>query len=183
MSKKIEDLLNYEGIKEGDMPQIPLYMDQLLGFFEEYFEVLKIHEDDKLLTKTMVNNYVKAGVMNPPIKKKYTKDQLMLLTLIVQMKNILSISDLKVFLDHFKGDEESDNRIAEVYDKFKAIEEKQFHALKEQTEAMELDLSNSEESWDFALDLIIEANVKKRLAEMLLAGLPPKDVKEKKKKA
>ncbi len=50
------------------------------------------------MTKTMVNNYVKSKVINPPVKKKYSKEQVMLLALVYQLKNILAISDVKGFL-------------------------------------------------------------------------------------
>lgn len=180
MKNKIEEFLNYEGIPKRDIPTIPLYMDQLLGFFDDYFKVLKIHEEDKLLTKTMVNNYVKAGVLNSPEKKKYDKDQLMLLTLIFQMKNILSINDLKDFLEFYKKDGIPKN-IELVYDEFNKIEEKEFALLKKEVEDINDNNPTDKEVLGYILDLVVEANIKKRLAEMLLAYVVEnkKEIKEK----
>lgn len=184
MNNKIEKLLSYKGIQAEEMPQIPLYMDQLLGFFEEYFKDLKVNDEDKLLTKTMINNYVKAGVINPPQKKKYTKEQLMVLNLIVQMKNILSINELKIFLDHYKDEDEKVQmtKVLELYENFKSEENTHLSRLKEETDSIDLNLSHdNEEVWNLILSLIIESSVKKRLAEMLLDQVIVKPVPKNKK--
>ncbi|WP_157950158.1 DUF1836 domain-containing protein [Vallitalea okinawensis] len=179
MKNKIEEFLNYKGIPKEDIPTIPLYMDQLLGFFDDYFSVLKIHDEDKLLTKTMVNNYVKAGVLNSPEKKKYDKEQMMLLNLIFQMKNILSINDLKAFLDFYKTNGIPKD-IESVYDEFNKIEEKEFTYLKKEVERINDNEPTDKEILGYILDLVVEANIKKRLAEMLLAYVVEND-KDKKK--
>ena len=59
--------LNY--IKPGDVPGINLYMDQVTTFMDEHLSDSKRHEDDKILTKTMINNYTKNNLLPPPVKK------------------------------------------------------------------------------------------------------------------
>ena len=89
--------LNY--IKPGDVPNIDLYMDQVTTFMDEHLSDVKRYEDDKILTKTMINNYTKNDLLPPPVKKKYSKEHIYVLTLIYYLKNILSISDIQKLLN------------------------------------------------------------------------------------
>ena len=88
--------LNY--IKPGDVPNIDLYMDQVTTFMDEHLSDVKRYEDDKILTKTMINNYTKNDLLPPPVKKKYSKEFIYVLTFIYYLKNILSISDIQKLL-------------------------------------------------------------------------------------
>jgi hypothetical protein len=56
--------LNY--IKPGDVPNIDLYMDQVTTFMDEHLSDVKRYEDDKILTKTMINNYTKNDLLSVP---------------------------------------------------------------------------------------------------------------------
>lgn len=89
--------LNY--IKPGDVPNIDLYMDQVTTFMDEHLSDVKRYEDDKILTKTMINNYTKNELLPPPVKKKYSKEHIYVLTFIYYLKNILSISDIQKLLN------------------------------------------------------------------------------------
>lgn len=89
--------LNY--IKPGEIPNINLYMDQVTTFMDEHLSEVKRHEDDKILTKTMINNYAKNNLLPSPVKKKYSKEHIYILTFIYYFKNILSISDIQKILN------------------------------------------------------------------------------------
>ena len=89
--------LNY--IKPGDVPNIDLYMDQVTTFMDEHLSDVKRYEDDKILTKTMINNYTKNDLLPLPVKKKYSKEHIYVLTFIYYLKNILSISDIQKLLN------------------------------------------------------------------------------------
>lgn len=89
--------LNY--IKPGDVPNIDLYMDQVTTFMDKHLSDVKRYEDDKILTKTMINNYTKNDLLPPPVKKKYSKEHIYVLTFIYYLKNILSISDIQKLLN------------------------------------------------------------------------------------
>jgi len=89
--------LNY--IKPGEIPNINLYMDQVTTFMDEHLSEVKRHEDDKILTKTMINNYAKNDLLPSPVKKKYSKEHIYILTFIYYFKNILSISDIQKILN------------------------------------------------------------------------------------
>ena len=79
-----------------EIPKIDLYMDQVLTFLTERLRRTARKSDaDKLLTKTMVNNYVKNKVMIPPVKQKYGRDHILLLMVIYYMKSFLSIDDIR----------------------------------------------------------------------------------------
>lgn len=90
--KKILDDIDTFNI--DDIPNIDLYMDQVTTYLNDKFANTKRHEDDKLMTKTMINNYVKSRLLPSPEKKKYTKDHMMVLIMIYFFKNIISIDDV-----------------------------------------------------------------------------------------
>lgn len=102
MKKVILDLMEkldtIDYIQPESIPNIELYMDQVTSFIDSQLAGTKRHEDDKLLTKTMINNYTKNDLLPPPVKKKYSKEHLLSLILIYYMKNILSISDIHTIL-------------------------------------------------------------------------------------
>lgn len=91
----IENLQNLDYIKPDDIPNIDLYMDQVTTFMDEHLSEGKRYADDKILTKTMINNYTKNQLLPPPHKKKYSKDHMLLLIFIYYFKNILSINDIR----------------------------------------------------------------------------------------
>ena len=107
MTINTEDLLNsilesvggIDYIHPVDIPNIDLYMDQVTTFMEEQLSSTKRYEDDKILTKTMINNYAKNHLLPAPDKKKYSKEHLYVLTFIYYFKNLLSISDIQTLLN------------------------------------------------------------------------------------
>lgn len=93
--RKMEHV-NY--IKPSEVPDIDLYMDQVTTFMDEHLKSCKRYEDDKMLTKTMINNYTKNNLLPSPTKKKYSKEHMLLLIFIYYFKSFLSISDIqKIF--------------------------------------------------------------------------------------
>lgn len=92
-----------EYIHPSVIPDIDLYMDQITTFMDEHLASTKRYENDKILTKTMINNYAKNNLLPPPEKKKYSKDHLLILTFIYYYKNILSINDIQTLLAPIKS--------------------------------------------------------------------------------
>lgn len=93
-----------------DYPNIDLYMDQVTTLINEKFSITKRNDDDKQLTKTMINNYAKFKMLPPPEKKKYSRDHLIVISMINFYKNVLSINDtgtlIKEVVDkYFHNDE------------------------------------------------------------------------------
>lgn len=78
-----------------ELPDIPLYREQVISFIENIFAPLSACVEGPWLTPSMVNNYVKAGLIPPPVKKLYAKDQVALLVAICIFKQVLSISAIE----------------------------------------------------------------------------------------
>ena len=95
----VENIGLNENLSLQEIPDIDLYMDQVIQLFENNFKETKRTEGEKVLTKTMINNYAKAKVFFPIKNKKYTKRHLILLSLIYQLKGSLSINEIKGILD------------------------------------------------------------------------------------
>ena len=98
LSEILNKMANTDHIRPGDIPDIDLYMDQVTHFMDEHLEHSKRYEDDKILTKTMINNYTKNHLLPPPDKKKYSRDHILLMIFIYYFKNFLPISDIKTIL-------------------------------------------------------------------------------------
>ncbi len=73
-------------------------MDQVIQLFERTFEETTRSTDETILTKTMINNYAKKKLFFPVTNKKYTKEHLILISLIYQLKSSFSINDIKTIL-------------------------------------------------------------------------------------
>lgn len=81
-------------VKAEEIPNIDLYMDQVLSFINDRTRHLTRNpEEDKIFTKTMINNYAKTKILPAPVKKKYSKDHMLLLLLIFYFKGVLSVGD------------------------------------------------------------------------------------------
>ena len=100
-SEEFEELLSIKGlpgyIKAASLPDIELYMDQVTTFMDEHLTEAKRY--DKILTKTMINNYTKNKLLPPSEKKKYSQGHLILLIYIYYLKNVLSINDIQTLLE------------------------------------------------------------------------------------
>ena len=95
----LESLSKMEYIKSSKIPDIDLYMDQVLTFMNGNLDNVKRYDSDKVMTKTMINNYAKNHLLPAPDKKKYTKEHMMVLMFIYYFKNVLSIGDIQSILN------------------------------------------------------------------------------------
>lgn len=95
----IRSIQNIDYVSPEDIPNIELYMDQITTFMDEHLASSKRFEEDKILTKTMINNYTKNALLPPSNKKKYSKEHMILLIFIYYFKNFLTISDIKSILN------------------------------------------------------------------------------------
>lgn len=115
-----------------DIPNIDLYVDQVTTFIESQLSSLKRDEDEKILTKTMINNYAKNKLLPPPEKKRYSREHLLMLIFIYYFKNILSISDIQTLLGpitekYFKSVTEKD--MTYIYREVFSMEQSQIRYL------------------------------------------------------
>lgn len=96
----MESLDRVQFINSDEIPNIALYMDQVTTFMDEHLKDTARYKDkDKILTKTMINNYAKNDLLPPPEKKKYSREHILILIMIYYFKNILSISDIQMLLN------------------------------------------------------------------------------------
>ncbi|HBH13553.1 MAG: Uncharacterized protein XD91_0962 [Clostridiales bacterium 38_11] len=159
-------ILNYQFVKEEAIPDIELYMDQVTNYLENQLNDLKIDQDEKTLTKTMINNYVKNELIDKPIKKKYKKTQIMQLIMLYQLKNILSINQIKELMQLLKREMSSTEIIYRIYS---SLYEEICHSITATlTDNPTSDIIvNPLKSYDGSqgtLRLILESDIKKRLA-------------------
>jgi hypothetical protein len=126
-SKKSQELLLYlldavdkvDLIDPSEIPDISLYMDQVTTYMDEHLKQSRRRDEDKILTKTMINNYAKNKLLPPPEKKKYAKEHIMLLILIYYFKGTLSLQDIQAVMEpicerYFHAD--SDRGIDDLYE-------------------------------------------------------------------
>ena len=93
MKIKSDDLLNIHLPRWDEFPNFELYIDQVLAFINDNLAIFR-HGDEPLITSSMINNYVKNGVLHPPIKKKYNREHLAKLVVICISKRMLSLADI-----------------------------------------------------------------------------------------
>lgn len=100
LKKVFDSFEEFDYIRTGDIPTIDLYMDQVTTFMDSKLKnSTRKPDEDKILTKTMINNYAKSDLLPPPVRKKYTKEHLLVMTFIYYFKSVLSIGDIEVILN------------------------------------------------------------------------------------
>jgi len=200
--KYIEDLLGFiktrDYVYSKDIPNIDLYMDQVTTFMDDHLGLFKRTDEEKILTKTMINNYSKCGILPPTQKKKYTKDHLALLLFVYYYKNILSIPDIKALLDPIKEiilQEDAPIGMADFLDKIMDVQVAHYDSMAAQvnhTVDVSKDLFNDLEPeiaeklsiFTTAYLLTIQATAQKHMATQLIDNYlkkSPKVESEKKK--
>lgn len=169
-------------VKPEDIPDIDLYVDQVTSFIDSHLESVKRSPEDKLLTKTMINNYTKNHVLPSPDKKKYSRDHLLMLIYIYYFKSFLSIKDIQTllkpitekyfgkdtdtsFFDIYKelvtmGQAESRNLFKDILSKYSASQKTFADAPEEDREALQ--------SFAFICLLSFDVYVKKLLIEKFI---------------
>ena len=192
----LESLSKMEYIKSSQIPNIDLYMDQVLTFMNGHLEDAKRYESDKIMTKTMINNYAKNHLLPAPDKKKYSKEHIMVLMFIYYFKSILSIGDIQNILnpltDRYFSNGKSLN-LEKIYEEVFSLEEDQIEQLKETLtkdyeRAENTFVNESEEDkeflqmFSFICMLSYDIYIKRQIIEKMIdeIHLPKKEEKHKK---
>ena len=184
-------------VQSSDIPNIDLYMDQVTTFMEKELKSTKRYDDDKILTKTMINNYAKNDLLPPPVKKKYSKEHLMILTFIYYFKSILSIGDIEKMLspitERFFGSDK-DIDISRIYDEVCSADKARTDILQEDIKAAFASSKNTFTDVDnegdkellqyfsFICMLSLDVYVKKQLIEKLIDAATESNSNDKKSK-
>lgn len=120
--KKFEDyftIIKHKLPYWDELPEIDLYMDQVVALMERYMSFHKTDENTKIITNSMINNYVKLGIMPAPIKKRYSREHIAYLIIICCLKQALPISDIKDLIENRvkrTSIEETLNFFSDLYD-------------------------------------------------------------------
>lgn len=191
----LESISRIDYVKADEIPNIDLYMDQVTTFMNDHMKSSKRYEDDKILTKTMINNYAKNELLPPPLKKKYSKEHVMVLIFIYYFKNILSIKDIETLLKPITGNyfhTDKELSFTDLYEEVCSLEKSRIDHLKEDITEIyrtssetfsDADEENREflRLFSFICTLSFDVYVKKQLIEKLVDALPPSDNRKHKK--
>ena len=110
-------------LKSGDIPSIDLYLDQIINLVSEKNAEGSGMFSDRVLTKTMINNYSKDGLIKPIKGKKYSKEHIVQMLLVYSLKNTLSISSIRRALQGVYAEGVDGKRLAEGYDRYIDLKE------------------------------------------------------------
>ena len=151
----LDNISTIDYIKTSDIPNIELYMDQVTTFMDSQMASSKRYPDDKVLTKTMINNYAKNHLLPSPNKKKYSKEHVLMLIFIYYFKSFLSISDIQALLTPLADKYFQKNEGLNIEDLYNEV----FGMEKEQVENLKKDLM---EKYDTASKSFADAGEKDR---------------------
>ena len=189
LSSILTSLDRIDYIRPQEIPNIDLYMDQVTTFMEEHLQSSKRYPEDKILTKTMINNYAKNHLLPPPDRKKYSKEHILLLIYIYYYKGILSIGDIERLLEPLtERFFHTDNSLSmqDIYEEVFSLEKNEVEYLKEEVIrkyklASDLFPEAGEEDrqflqiFSFICLLSFDVYVKKQVIEKLIDQLPLKN--------
>lgn len=191
----LDSLSKMEYVKSSKIPNIDLYMDQVTTFMEEQLKSCKRYPDDKVMTKTMINNYAKNDLLPPPVKKKYSKEHIFVLIFIYYFKNILSIKDIDTLLGpmtekFFSSTEEID--MERIYEDICTLEKGRVNELQdeirhcyEESSKLYQDVQGEDRNYlqifAFICSLSFDVYVKKLLIEKLVDEIAPPEIGKKRK--
>ena len=165
---------DYAPIPWDRLPELDLYMDQVITLMDKQLAPFQ-GEEDRLLTSSMINNYVKGGVLPRPTQKKYARPHLAMLLMIVMLKPVLSLPEIQKAMKGLGAEE----HIEELYPDFIRM---QTTALREVADRVQSMPEKSEEALThMAMELALEANARRTAAARILAALREEEPKEARK--
>ena len=193
----LQNISSLSYIKPEDLPNIDLYMDQVTTFMEGQLASTKRYPEDKVLTKTMINNYAKNSLLPSPEKKKYSRDHLLVLIFIYYFKNILSINDIQTLFQpitekYFKGSDGKD--MAYIYNEVFGMEKNHIEQMEKNLlrdfsvsskTFQDADPQDQEflRKFSFICELSFDEYIKKMIIEKLIDQMAPGDTKKERKKS
>ena len=164
---KIKSFKNFNMPRWDDLPEIDLYMDQVISVTDKLLSSLSV-EDTPILTPSMINNYVKNRIIPPPVKKKYSREHLAKLIIICIMKPIMEISAIADIMTR----NEALFGTAQMLDKFSSMFEKNIASRARSSElAMESTKKTEEMLCAIAIENAVKAGAEKVIAEHAYAEI------------
>lgn len=105
LKELVSSALQKNELTPAEIPRIDLYMDQILTLFDDASTSDTHRAQERTVTKTMINNYTKERLIMPVKGKKYTREQMMQLLCVLELKQTLPLSAVKLLME--KNDSES----------------------------------------------------------------------------
>lgn len=172
----LNDLAEYNTPRIDYLPDLDLYMDQVITYMEKCFGPLSEYTNDKVITNSMINNYVKGNVIPNPVSKKYSRIHLIYIIAICTLKQVLPIADIAKLLKI--SEEEAENYF--LYDTFRNAQDESIHTIAN-TVLETLKYINTDTEDDLkilALKLAVSATASKMISERILYFLDLKHQSE-----
>ena len=171
-------------LRPSEIPSIDLYIDQIISLVSDKLEGASPRYRDRVLTKTMINNYSKDGLIKPVKGKKYTKEQILQMLLIYSLKGTFSIGEIKRVMDGvYATDSFGGAELARVYGRFvdtkDSLREKSADEVASLAADLGLDLADETDFLLFLLSLSTLSQYLKNTAEALLEARYPEPEPEK----
>lgn len=175
-----EKLEREQNILLKDIPEIDLYMDQVIQLFENKFGDTKRNADEKILTKTMINNYAKGKLLFPIKNKKYSKEHIILISLIYQLKGALTIKDIQATLEGLNKKVTAENfPLDSLYESYLQLSEENMERFKDDIQARMKEMNDEQTGTDegeqnylqnvlLIASLVNMSNLYRRAAEKLV---------------
>ena len=202
IEEQIRRIIPKKSVSPEDIPDIGLYMDQVTTLMETKLQGGKRYPEDKIMTKTMINNYTKNHLLPPSNKKKYSRGHVLLILMIYYLKNMLSITDIKTVLeplnkDFFDPANDKGLSLEDIYSKIaESYDDRRDETIQQLTEMVESShgrfstpgLPKRDRNYLDALSVICtlgyDIYIRKRLIEQIIDNYredyPPADKKQKK---
>lgn len=163
----IHRLEHYEIPSWEELPCLDLYMDQVITLMEQYLSVYQ-KEDEKLITPSMINNYVKLGVIPKPYKKRYNRIHLAYLTMVCSLKQVLSISVIQKILPVTLTEPEAES----AYCAFRTAQKQMFLQATAEVAESEKRLQEKENAtfadlFEHSVQVALKGNIYKILSEII----------------
>lgn len=177
LNELIDELHLENNIKLDEIPEIDLYIDQVIQLFEGKYNETKRNEEDKVLTKTMINNYAKGKLLMPIKNKKYSKEHLILMSLIYNLKGALSLSDIKSSVNNIveNFDNQEKCHLRQIYRNYLNQYNNDIESFKEDALIKEKSIkekikedNNFEEKFLLLCSMVNMSNMYRRLSEKLI---------------
>lgn len=132
IKKTVEGVAKHKLPRWSELPDLDIYMDQVLSLMARYFDGYP-GNDDKRLTSSMVNNYVKLGIMPAPKSKKYNREHLAHLIIICVLKTVMPIGQIGQLISAKVGNDAS---YENLYNRFCDYYESSVSTITQSTEQM-----------------------------------------------
>ncbi len=155
--------------RHTELPEIEFYMDQVISLMNKCLYLSSDDENAKLITPAMINNYVKLGIIPPPVKKRYSREHICYLFIVCMLKSVMPIS----LISHIIETQTKNRTIFELYDMFCEAYEKVLKKTDEASKEMLEETPEESNAVELALFMSIHASTAQLIAQNAIKTILP----------